>query len=791
MKISKMKILVAVIVFFIAPVTIFAQQASETLIESFEVYSKFPREVAYVHLNKSVYVEGETLGFSAYIFDKITKERSLMTSNLYCYITDEEGQVIKEKLVLVENGVASNIFSIDSLFTKSTYTFKAFTNYMLNFDEQNHFEQKFSIVYADKDSGVQRMVDSDTIDLQVLPEGGHFISDVFNTIAVIAKNNNGEGVANADISILNQKNELISEFKLNEFGIGKTIIKPFIDDTYRVIMVSNTTVQQINVTDIKPTGISLSLNELQDKVILKFSTNPNGLKSLAHRNFTLAVHNGGVIKTVPLSFNNQLEAIIAFDPNTLLSGINIFTLFDDHNTPLLERLYFNYNGIFSGKIAKETITKRPDSITIRLQLKDYEEGSYSNLSVSVLPDKTKSYNHHNNIFSSVYLQPYLKGAIENGAYYFENVTNKTKYDLDLLLLSQGWSSYNWKHIFNGAPLFKHLFEQGIDVAVSVNNTKNGGTYVVYPTVNNNAKIIELAPNNPQFFVNNLVPLEGESFKTSLIVSNGKSKNPGLFVTFQPFRLPVLKQSTNILSAPISKHQRLDLAKIDPLSWDEGVVLDEVVIKHKVKSTRIEALQRKNFNGRINILSPTERMTNPRLSIYLNKIGWVSEEFEGTFTLTNPRIRWGPNVPLVFLDDAMISDLSVLQTINMSVVDYIVSDLFSNGGMGIRGSAGYIKIYTDPALMLDSTNKASEMFIQLFPVSFAQEQRFYTPIYKNYNTPFFNEFGVMGWVPNLQFNSQGYVELKVPNNGVKNFNLHIEGVINEHQLISTIKKIALD
>ena len=95
------------------------------IIESYEEYSEAPREIAYAHLNKSTYIEGEILGFTAYIFDKFTKESSKMTSNLYCTISDENGDVLKKKLVKVQDGTAVNAFDIDSTLSTGIFTFKA------------------------------------------------------------------------------------------------------------------------------------------------------------------------------------------------------------------------------------------------------------------------------------------------------------------------------------------------------------------------------------------------------------------------------------------------------------------------------------------------------------------------------------------------------------------------------------------------------------------------------------------------------------------------------------------
>jgi len=785
---KKLTLLPAIFLVFLTP-QIFSQNKVDQLINKYADYVDAPREIAYAHLNKSVYVEGEMLGFQAYVFDKITKERSMMTSNLYCTITDNEGSIVKEKLILVQNGIASNVFNIDSTFTKDEYTLKAFTNYMLNFDEQNHFEQKFKVIYADKEEEIKLSLNSSKIDLQLLPEGGHLITDVFNNVAVIAKNEKGEGIPNASVSIVTLNDELISEFKLNEFGIGKTIFKPKMGEGYKLKLHASNYNQQINITDIKPTGLALSLTEVQGKVIFKISTNDNGLKTFGNRNFNLAIHNGGEINTVPFSLNNQPEAIVAFETTNLFKGINIFTLFDENNRPILERLYFNYNGILNGDINPEKITKRSDSITVVLNIKDFTKETFNNISVSVLPGKTKSYNQHNNIFSSVYIQPYIKGAIENGAAYFKNSDQKTRYNLDLLLMSQGWSSYNWNNIFKGEPLLNHAFERGIDVVATTNNNSKGGTYMVYPLKNNNTEIFDLKSNQSKFSQENLVPIEGESFRASLIKNKGKTDSPGLYVRFHPSYVPMFTKQTHILSANLKNQLNSNNLDIAAQSWENAVVLDEVVLKGSRQFTRAERLNKKAVNSRVDVISDRDRMTNIRLSVYLNRLGWFAEEQSGNFTISNPRVNWGPNTPLVYLDDALLTDYTILSNMNLEVIDIVEYDLYGSGG-GIRGNAGYIKIYTDPAVMLKS-NKSASLLRQQFPLTFAKDQKFYTPVYKYYNTAFFEELGVIGWFNKVIPDENGRIELKFPNTNTSEIKLFIEGVVNDQQLISSEKSMSLN
>ncbi len=131
----------------------FAQkQKSNLIINNFQNYASEYRELAYSQLNKSTYIKGETLGFCSYIIDKAKKTPSLLTKNLYCVITDENNQIIKSKLIKVNRGIAYNSFGIDSLFSSGKYTFKAYTNWMKNFNEPNAFIESFKVIDPEKKS---------------------------------------------------------------------------------------------------------------------------------------------------------------------------------------------------------------------------------------------------------------------------------------------------------------------------------------------------------------------------------------------------------------------------------------------------------------------------------------------------------------------------------------------------------------------------------------------------------------------------------------------------------------
>ena len=187
----------------------YAQQFQDSLITAFKAYTSSPRETTYAHLNKSIFIKGETLGFTAYVFDKKTKKPSLTTSNLYCVIEDQQKKIIQGKLIRVTEGKGHGLFNIDSLYTSGQYTFKAYTNWQKNFDEPNFFSETIEVI-DDKTISIN----DDTklkskIDAQFLPESGHAINDVSNVFGIVIKDGLGFGIPDIEGKILDNKKNSI------------------------------------------------------------------------------------------------------------------------------------------------------------------------------------------------------------------------------------------------------------------------------------------------------------------------------------------------------------------------------------------------------------------------------------------------------------------------------------------------------------------------------------------------------------------------------------------------------
>ncbi|NRD24515.1 hypothetical protein HNV10_14750 [Winogradskyella litoriviva] len=783
-------------------------QENYEITESYEDYTDAVREVAYLHLNKSTYIKGEDIGFTAYVLDKKTKKPSLLTTNLYVSIEDVNQNVIKQKLIKVVDGIASNIFEIDSLFTTGNYKIQAYTNWMRNFKEQNYYTETISIIDVNE-TETENL--SPKIDAQFLPESGHLLHGVVNIIGVTIKDQLGYGIPFAKGEVINENNEVLSTFKTNQFGIGKFQLLPEHGNAYDVkINYSDQSFSTNLNTEIEHNGVILSLKKIKSKVFISLKTNEETLESIKNNRYTLMLHNGDLFEVMDVYFNDVTEISKVIDISNMASGTNIITLFNENDQPIAERLFFNYEGIKLINQSTITTVKEKDSIEINLNFKDINPNTNNSISISVLPEDSKSYNRRNNIISYTYLAPYINGLIEQPKYYFTEIDSKKEYELDNLLITQGWSSYNWDDIFKNTQDLKYPFEQGI--TINANRTSkdiNGDIemqYLVHAVDNESPRVFPTKKGESNFIIENVFPIETEAIYFSKMTKNEDLKPASLYLQFFPNTIPKLKNDKNDLphnSEQSAKLKPIDYNRSDLLNISSNVQrLKEVVVKSnpglekrleqndlgKGRFGKITTINEQDLNIYITladyvkykILNGNDFNTTGRLDLkgFNGNGASVSED-----SSTDP---YG-NILNYYLDDSQVYDISFFRNIYLTDIAYVEFNKFGVGE-GMRSPKGFIRIYTkdSPKKYLNNTTVQAYNF----PLKFSPNKKFYIPKYKYYNDDFYKNFGVIDWQPNLNVDNQSNISFKIAKPKVP-FNLHIEGIANDGSYVYEKRTINKD
>jgi hypothetical protein len=779
-------------------------QEIDSLQNTYQSYFELPRETLYTHLNKTTFLSGENIWFKTYAYDRHDNLPSMATTNINVGVFDSKGKLIKNKLWLAINGGAIGNFLIDSTFVSGEYYIKASTNWMRNFEESDAFVQKIQVIANDYDKN-KSDTKINSYDFQFLPESGHLISEANNTLGFKIINANGRGVKITG-SIYDDSNQEITTFKTNNFGIGKCLFNPIFGKSYTAkISLPNGTTLTKQIEDIKPQGIILNTNSLRsNELLVNVITNQTTLKAISNKTYTLLIHKDGKSKSIDFSFEASEQKSFIIPKQDLFEGITIITLFDDHNTPIAERLIYNHSTQNNASaIGVNQLKIENDSIYFSLfKVKNKKSTGLTNLSISVLPQSTQSYEPDHNIFSANHLRPYVKGHIEKPNYYFKDLTPKTLYELDLLLLTQGWSRYNWNSIFNNKPKVLFEFENGVTLEGKINSTKKITNLRLQ-----DPKLIGFqwsnikVENDNTFVVKKYFPIVGETIRLAYYDKNGKLIKPDLYV-----RCRLNEFNTDISQNNLVKNNAiLTEASLPSTSLSEGffydnlVELDEVLIKTKEKKKKVESMGLKinNVTSKDNYTTITQdEVTNfPTVVDFIMSKGYMTarnSQFGGLQIVSN-RVSTlnGSQSPQIFLDDIPLSDIDILITLPTSEIEGILVDK-SGLGSGINGANGIIRIYSrrtplnnfgNTAKAFSHTSKAN--------VGFSEPKVFYNPKYKSYQNDLFKFYGTVSWIPNIYLNDDDASQVvKIPNTNTSRLNFYIEGFDTSGNFYSEIKTIEL-
>ncbi len=429
------------------------------------------------------------------------------------------------------------------------------------------------------------------IDLQFLPEGGNLVAGLKSTVGFKALKEDGKATPVLGGIYDGKGNEVVGFTAIHD-GMGSFEFTPKANEVYTAKILKPIT-KTINLPKIHTTGTVMHINnaEVNDKLTINLA----GLDKLGTDTacFLVATTRGGI------SYSHQVDVKqpeIEIAKDMFPSGVTRFTLFKG-NKPLNQRAVFiDHKDQLAIKITpnKAAYNKR-DSVGLDIEVKDRSGiPVQGNFSLAVTDDsqvKADSVGDFN-IATSLLLNSELKGTIENPGYYLNREDKQARQALDNLMLTQGWTGYDWKDVF--APVKKPIkFEVEKDFKITGQVTNISKKPVP------NAQVI-ISSQKPSFISSavtdsagmyvfkNLPQVDSGSFFLQANNQRGKQRASGNISVdkFVPPPLPDIKLAAlpwyiNTDSAQLNYMlRRIEKAHEDDLKLT-GNVLKEV----KIKSTK--------------------------------------------------------------------------------------------------------------------------------------------------------------------------------------------------------------
>ncbi|MDT7832491.1 hypothetical protein RQM59_08875 [Flavobacteriaceae bacterium S356] len=785
--------------------TSLAQKNLAKIDSSYVNYFQDTRETPYLHLNKTSFLSGEEIWFSAYVIEQNSQRPHPTTSNLYISIFDASGNLKDQQLVHVKKGLGYGSINIDSTFTKDHYYLKASTKWMKNFKEDQSFSQKIKIVSSPKKKITESTKsEKDYFEFKLFPEGGHLVANTINNVGILIKNANNKGQKIQKGVIKDEQGNILKTFITNHLGFGKVKLFFSENSTYTFeATLENGSIVFAKTPKISSQGISLQVENNESKQLkINIGTNENTLKRIAGKKYTVVVHNTRTYLKYALPINSSMTNYsLLLRKEQLPKGMNIITVFNEQSIPLVERLIFINDDTLYSNVSIDKTFYGKDSINISFENKSSESVF---LSASFLPHETKAYNPKHSIRTAILLKPYIKGDIENFQYYFLKNDRKRRVDLDLLLLTQGWSKYSWDHIFNAPPKLYNPFEYGIDITTNVNKRLNKKQTVLMYSPEN--KLVREIKNLESSYI-----LKNSFIKKNSIINFALKSKTGLFKI-----TPVMSYSNSSLSdsfAPSTtflEKSELEISNFKDLSKDIEV-LDEVVVKAAKKreyendayglNTMLLGIKMENL-----IISSGETVFDfLRLrgyNIYTTVNGNVVIGARGISNLGSrglgaqssgdenfaPAEQEEENLfktgVRVFLNGEEVSqNLWIVENIYLNTV----KEIFYGRNHDNRSSE-QVHIFTLSPLEYD-VRRAEYTKVKL-PIGFAVEKKYYSPKYPTFFDDTYKNYGAIFWKPNVVIKESSKTSITVPTHLQDAFNIYIEGVSESGKLISIKKTIEL-
>lgn len=292
-------------------------------------------------------------------------------------------------------------------------------------------------------------------DVQFLPESGNLLSGLNQRIAFKAIAENGFPT-NISGVIYDQNRHEVAQLTTIHDGMGSFDLIPQKGNSYHaVISTDEGNTYEYKLPLPQSNGVIIRAQQVQNIWKLKIygSQSSQPLKLKVH-------HNGQVLSEH--SVKKLPSKTFQFDNSTLPTGITHFTLVNNDNIPLCERVVFKAPTSpvnVSFPMDKINFTER-DSILLPIEVSNLNTNQLALFSVSVF-DKN-FYNNYigGNAITELLLTSELPGFIGNPTYYLQQ-TEEAKEAADLLMLTNGWSRFNWKEISASADEMPYERESNI------------------------------------------------------------------------------------------------------------------------------------------------------------------------------------------------------------------------------------------------------------------------------------------------------------------------------------------
>lgn len=773
-----------VLLFLFNTIYLWAQDIYKEKLDDFIYEEK--QEKVYLHFDKPQYAAGDDIWFKAYVTNAVSHLPTDVSWNLSIELINDEKKLLDSITLFIENGVAHGSFSLNRDLKSGSYQIRAYTEWMRNNDNDFFYRKDLKIVSPSFNEDLYNVqkesISKRKLMVDFLTEGGDLIDGISTKIAIKATDTNGRGMP-VNGSIINGKGEKVTTFESNDLGYGLCLFKPEIEESYLALIQEDT----FYLPEVKNVGATIRLTHSyrSENILVSILS-----KNIDLKDGTLVIHRRGQLLFSAKSLNDT-TMFMPIKKSSLGAGIIHITFFDKNRIPLSERLVFpnppvNMTGITI--IPDTDVYEKRSKVTLGLGSKS---DTIHSASITINPQFESSYKKYGeNIENYLLFSSDLKGRIDSPGSYLAG-TEEAYRALDVLMLTHGWSRFDWETLLAGDFSPRYLAEKGLKIRGKAINYYND-KYLKEPLIGLSIPSIGALNEtfkigkDGRFQISGLILMDSSMiFMQAFREKNEKIKKyqsakieleypPRPDVTQIPHNNDDLKPD---FLAKTKKLEEISRAYFLDSQFTE---LEEVVVTAKnIKQDEMD--KRTTLYAQPDNRLILDSLGSFFLSVFdaLQRVPGVT--VTGSFPNQSARIRgpislYGNSAPAYFLD-GMLVDVTAIQTLPVQDVEFI--DVIKSGRVAIfgsRGAAGAILIYTRKGGS-NYQNERSRGILAFTHPGYHKAKEFYSPQYdidrKEHITPDFRT--TLHWNPELSFENNYAETTFYTSDQTGSFAIRVEGM----------------
>lgn len=428
----------------------------------------YPREKVHLHFDNTSYYLGDTIWFKSYVTMAEGNQPTLISKPLYVELLDQLGNIIERKVIQIKNGEGNGQLALNGTFFTGYYEVRAYTKWMLAFDDPQYFSRTLPIyrnrmdkkdevrsigIYNMDDSMEQRPNDKEKkFSVRFFPEGGQLVKGIPSVVAFEADTRE-KGAVDIQGVLRSEDGERLALLQTLHDGMGYFVYQPG-EKVVKAEVVYDGKTHVFSLPEVLPSGYVMRVDNQHD--ILDVTVTRSSLEMTD--TLALFISSQGRPYTFEIvDFKGRKTQRFRIPVIDFPAGVIQLTLITKEGSTLCDRFCYLMpkSNVQIKSVTNKALYKPYEWINCYVKFSDGQNRAVKTcFSLAIRDGINSDYQEcDNNIYTDLLLSSDLKGYIHRPGYYFAEQTAGRRKMLDILLLIRGWRRYNMRQVI-GAEVFQ-------------------------------------------------------------------------------------------------------------------------------------------------------------------------------------------------------------------------------------------------------------------------------------------------------------------------------------------------